>query len=1015
VHSSFMVFNFNLQDASTLLDSIGKYREKISSEESSSEENYVNVNIPQFNISLKSPTQEIAKNIHATTISLIQLDNVLLLSKELNDKLVNLSKKSNTAVHSTRKYHELGTKLLSLEEKVENIIELRNSFANLHDLMDSSSLQTATLAQLEKATMYVKRLFVLHSKIPFVSSDLLFLHESRKKLLTMMLSQLDISLNEYLHNTRVNENLKLINMYCQLLSVLGYSKEAFQRYVSFSTHSIKTSLQQLVYSFLVKETSVPPISVAKMDIFSAPGTVINLMSTLFMTSISALENANKMKGMILLQEKEVKNEMIGFDDGNQPTSMDDDDAIVVSVASVADIELARILSSFLNHNRIDRLKRYLDELMDLSSTKKGLEVLMKRSGVADSIEQNESLSENLVSSILFEIESQLKDERNSLPLLMSKNSSYSSVFSTNQLNPSVSLLEASLEELVILLRRCGDYQKLVLQKIASKHDSTSSSSSYTIATTTSGSKYFKQLREAKGDVSMVFVSFQIGLFKSSVSKAFLLEEIIPNGISGASIDLRSFHTLASLTSSSTSTSAPSAVSNTASLDPDSASSFLQSSGTGAPISTLIEDCFYIASAASSRAFNTLDATAITNVINLSCQALLDVLLQNLQDRANVCSEWNTSGGSGGSGGAASLPTESQLLSGTSSSSNNHQGASVASKSQLLILRDSLMQSQLIASPNVALRLAEFQATLVEGSSSGQQFVDLANPSYSDEKNTSSSSTSSSVVRLQEDVVMLSFSLNNLQLAFECLSVFERELVEKANQVSTDLLFPEDISKIHACITMNTSPMKAQLKSCIETSLSLLSSKLTPRLRSAMNIFEGSASLIQYELKDDGPDSSFPLSNEFDTGSATISGTNSAFSAEFLPALARILSPFQYLLSPALSSLLVMKVATYVAKQLEPRIRRKKFTLLGGLQFDSDIRALVSFFTLRSTRKCRDKFVRLLQIATVLNLESPHEFIQYWNRSSGSNYQWQVSVEEVKAIMALRVDFSSADIAKVDIA
>lgn len=42
--------------------------------------------------------------------------------------------------------------------------------------------------------------------------------------------------------------------------------------------------------------------------------------------------------------------------------------------------------------------------------------------------------------------------------------------------------------------------------------------------------------------------------------------------------------------------------------------------------------------------------------------------------------------------------------------------------------------------------------------------------------------------------------------------------------------------------------------------------------------------------------------------------------------------------------------------------------LGGLQFDKELRSLVGYLTAVTQWTIRDKFARLAQIATVLNLE-----------------------------------------------
>ena len=107
-------------------------------------------------------------------------------------------------------------------------------------------------------------------------------------------------------------------------------------------------------------------------------------------------------------------------------------------------------------------------------------------------------------------------------------------------------------------------------------------------------------------------------------------------------------------------------------------------------------------------------------------------------------------------------------------------------------------------------------------------------------------------------------------------------------------------------------------------------------------------------------------------------------------------------------------------QLEPRIRRKRFNQLGGIQFDADVRSLAAFFIARASRRIRERFTRLLQIAQLLNLESPAEVLEYWGPGAavisgpagGGGVQWELSAEEVRAVLGLRVDFSAAEVARL---
>ena len=198
---------------------------------------------------------------------------------------------------------------------------------------------------------------------------------------------------------------------------------------------------------------------------------------------------------------------------------------------------------------------------------------------------------------------------------------------------------------------------------------------------------------------------------------------------------------------------------------------------------------------------------------------------------------------------------------------------------------------------------------------------------------------------------------------------------------------------------------AALRRQTDSGISTLCARLTPRLRSAINVFEGGASLIGYELTEEA----FAAASE---------GSHAPFAAEFLPVLASILAPYRYALTPALSAAVVLKVASYVAKQLESRIRRKRFNQLGAMQFDADMRSLASFFAERSSRRARAKFTRLRQVAQILNVESPSEVLEWWSSTSVGrgggepSVPWEVSPEEVRGILALRVEFAAGDIASL---
>ncbi|KAL0381269.1 UNVERIFIED_CONTAM: Conserved oligomeric Golgi complex subunit [Sesamum angustifolium] len=89
--------------------------------------------------------------------------------------------------------------------------------------------------------------------------------------------------------------------------------------------------------------------------------------------------------------------------------------------------------------------------------------------------------------------------------------------------------------------------------------------------------------------------------------------------------------------------------------------------------------------------------------------------------------------------------------------------------------------------------------------------------------------------------------------------------------------------------------------------------------------------------------------------------------------------------------------------------QKRFSQLGGLQLDRDARTLVSHFSSMTQRTVRDKFSRLTQMATILNLEKVSEILDFWGENSGP-MTWRLTPAEVRRVLGLRVDFKPEAIA-----
>ena len=130
--------------------------------------------------------------------------------------------------------------------------------------------------------------------------------------------------------------------------------------------------------------------------------------------------------------------------------------------------------------------------------------------------------------------------------------------------------------------------------------------------------------------------------------------------------------------------------------------------------------------------------------------------------------------------------------------------------------------------------------------------------------------------------------------------------------------------------------------------------------------------------------------------------NDPFVQTFIMNLDGLLSSFKGSLTTNNYETFVSMIASEVTLQIEKAALKSKFSRLGGLQFDREIRSLVSFF---ANWSMREKFSRLNQIATILNLEAVNEVNDFQEN-------WKLTTSEIKQILSLRVDFRPDEVKKV---
>ncbi|OWM68607.1 conserved oligomeric Golgi complex subunit 4 [Punica granatum] len=242
------------------------------------------------------------------------------------------------------------------------------------------------------------------------------------------------------------------------------------------------------------------------------------------------------------------------------------------------------------------------------------------------------------------------------------------------------------------------------------------------------------------------------------------------------------------------------------------------------------------------------------------------------------------------------------------------------------------------------------------------------------------------VGVQKTGTDIATALNNVDVSAEYVLKLKHEIEEQCAEVFPA---PADRERVKSCVS-ELGEMNNTFKQALNSGMEQLVATITPRIRPVLD----SVATISYELSE-----AEYADNEI----------NDPWVQRLLLAVETNVSWLQPLMTATNFDTFVHLVIDFIVKRLEVIMMQKRFSQLGGLQLDRDARALVSHFSSMTQRTVRDKFARLTQMATILNLEKVSEILDFWGENSGP-MTWRLTPAEVRRVLALRVDFKPEAIA-----
>nr|CAD7453185.1 unnamed protein product [Timema tahoe] len=234
-------------------------------------------------------------------------------------------------------------------------------------------------------------------------------------------------------------------------------------------------------------------------------------------------------------------------------------------------------------------------------------------------------------------------------------------------------------------------------------------------------------------------------------------------------------------------------------------------------------------------------------------------------------------------------------------------------------------------------------------------------------------------------------LNNADVSTEYIDTLRQSLSEEVPSVLSPLKAHER-DKLESCLS-GLASVNASLRAVVDYGIQQLrASAIKPRVSPWVDSFLA----VSHQLSEE----------EFASYEA-----DEAFIQNLIMNLQGLLTSLKPNLTPGNYDTIVSILTSEVTSHMEKVVLKSSFNRLGGLVLDKEVRALVGYLTSATSWSIRDKFARLTQIATVLNLERVTEISDYWGNSS-SPLTWRLTPTEIRQIMSLRTDFRSEDIKRL---
>ena len=210
-------------------------------------------------------------------------------------------------------------------------------------------------------------------------------------------------------------------------------------------------------------------------------------------------------------------------------------------------------------------------------------------------------------------------------------------------------------------------------------------------------------------------------------------------------------------------------------------------------------------------------------------------------------------------------------------------------------------------------------------------------------------------------------LNNLEAGVAYTRRIKSRLQREARSVFMDLEDDQTPTSVRISSSLSGFDECArEFELALQSAQSRISMSLRLRARGLVDTLAGAGSVVRYDIEE--------------SDIAHIE-QNDPFLIEVVGRLGAVIDPYLYSLTPSNFETVLGTVVEDMTRKVEVAVLKKRFTVVGALKFDEHVRALLNFFSVRTSRSVASAFARLQQIALVLCAETPNDIVELWKDES----------------------------------